>query len=680
MPDKSGSRSATASASIPYGMLQRGTWSSTRIEFKDEPTTLTWLDPALLPHVGRIYAVSVVPMTGDGRVVMAQLQRGVEIPGGKVEAEDADLEATARRETWEEACVMLGSLRLIQLIRFEQGEAEPRYVASYAGEVTNIAPFVKGNESLGRLLVSRRQYVAVFGFGSITDRRRLMIQASAALFRTDKTDTDRRPVPADQAADEAPKSMAITGDRRRAGSEDRMLGEIFFPDGCLFAPSDDAVPNRGPGHHRPGTGTLMDSPIVEPSKQSETVFHLPLPPELTDRGTCPFDPPKALAELSAQGKIQRVDMTDGDAAWLVTGHQEARTLLADPRLSSDRRRNPSLQRRITPELHAKLFNEKSRAGSFINMDPPEHTRYRKLLVGQFTPRRMRQLAPRIREIVTERIDTMIAKGSAADLVQDFALPVPSLVICELLGVRYDDRSEFERRTAQVMNVTIPAEDYLRIRAELQQFLRELVQEKRRNPTDDLLSGLVHSRSEPALTDDELAGMTKLILVAGHETTANMLALGAFALLENESQFRQLKDEPALIDGAIEELLRYLSVVQHMGFVRTTLADIEIDGQVIPKDSIVVVSVAEANRDSRQYQSPAVLDVTRPRQPHLAFGHGIHQCFGQQLARMEMAIGFTELLRRIPTLRLAVPAAAVPLRSNMVVYGVYELPVTWDSAE
>jgi 8-oxo-dGTP pyrophosphatase MutT (NUDIX family) len=185
IPEKSGTRAVTTagapSAGILDEMLRRGTWSSTRIEFKGVPTDLTWLDPALLPYVGRIYAVSVVPLTSDGRVVMVRLGRGVEIPGGEVEAGDADLEETARREALEEACVVLGSLRLIQLVRHDRCGMEPRYVVIYAGEVTKMGPFVKDNESLGRLLVSRREYVTVFGAGSITDRNRLMVQAEEAL-------------------------------------------------------------------------------------------------------------------------------------------------------------------------------------------------------------------------------------------------------------------------------------------------------------------------------------------------------------------------------------------------------------------------------------------------------------------------------------------------------------------
>jgi cytochrome P450 len=400
------------------------------------------------------------------------------------------------------------------------------------------------------------------------------------------------------------------------------------------------------------------------------------PPELTERGKCPFDPPPGLAELSAQAQVQRVDLTDGEVVWLVTGHEEGRGVLSDPRLSADRSRNPDVMRRVPEELREQLFSKKARAGSFITMDAPEHTRYRRLLTGQFTVRRMKDLGARVEEIVTERLDAMIAKGPTADLVQDFALPVPSLVICELLGVSYGDRRDFQEKTAKLLSLNVPLEEITAALADLRQFMLELVQEKRRTPADDMLSGLIHSGAEPALDDDELVGIANLLLIAGHETTANMLALGTFALLEHREQFEALRADPSLIDGAVEELLRYLSIV-HMGVSRTALEDVEIGGQVIPAGSLVMVSVPEANRDSRHFDAPGELDVTRKRRSHLAFGHGIHQCLGQQLARVEMTVGFTELLRRLPTLRLAVPAAEVPMRSDMAIYGVHELPVTWD---
>jgi len=211
---------------------------------------------------------------------------------------------------------------------------------------------------------------------------------------------------------------------------------------------------------------------------------------------------------------------------------------------------------------------------------------------------------------------------------------------------------------------------------LREFMRNLIAHKRSNPGDDLISGLIHhSGADPELTDDELVNIANLLLVAGHETTANMLALGTFALLEQPEQLAVLRADPALIDGAIEELLRWLSIV-HLGLFRFTTEDVEVAGQRIPAGSTVVVSLLVANRDGSQWPQAGALDLGRTRGPHLAFGHGVHQCLGQQLARVEMTVGFTQLLRRLPGLRLAVPASRIPLRTDMFVYGVRSLPVSW----
>jgi cytochrome P450 len=401
---------------------------------------------------------------------------------------------------------------------------------------------------------------------------------------------------------------------------------------------------------------------------------VPLPPEFTRRDADPFAPPEALVRLGARGPVHRITMLDGDPVWVVTDHELARTLLADLRLSSDRFGSKRVLDKLPEQVRARMTDVRARAGSFITMDPPAHTRYRKLLTGQFTVRRMRQLAPRIERIVTDHLDAMIAAGPGADLVRAFALPVPSLVICELLGVEYGDRAEFQERTAMLLRLDLPVEEVMRLADGLRAFMRGLVLSKRAEATDYMLCGLIEA--DPTLTDDELVGIAGLLLVAGHETTANMLALGTFALLEHPDQLAALRADPTLVGGAVEELLRYLSIV-HLGLIRTTREEVEIEGEVVPADSTVLLSVPATNRDPRVYDNPDALDVTRARGSHLAFGHGVHQCLGQQLARVEMTVGFTELLRRLPGLRLAVPAAEVPMRGDMLIYGVHALPVTWD---
>jgi cytochrome P450 len=404
---------------------------------------------------------------------------------------------------------------------------------------------------------------------------------------------------------------------------------------------------------------------------------VPLPPELVARGRCPFDPPAALARMGQQSTVSPVTLLNGRTVWMVTGFDQARAVLSDRRFSSDRFRHGSLLGQVPKEVREQLLDERSRAGSFLAMDPPEHTRYRRLLTGRFSARRMRLLTPRIEEIVTEHIDAMLAAGTSADLVAAFALPVPSLVICELLGVPYAERGEFQHRTAMMLRLGTPIEDFLRVRGAMRQFMRRLVSAKRNQPTDDLLSELIHSDADPALTDDELVNIANLLLIAGHETTANMLALGIFALLEHPAQLHALRADPSLINSAVEELLRYLSIV-HLGLTRVTVQPVTLDGHDIPAGATVRICLSQANRDPEHWANPDRLDISRAPRPHLAFGHGVHQCLGQQLARTELTIGFTQLLRRLPGLRLAIPAQEVPLRTDMLIFGVHALPVHWDN--
>jgi cytochrome P450 len=407
----------------------------------------------------------------------------------------------------------------------------------------------------------------------------------------------------------------------------------------------------------------------------------PLPPEMVDRRGCPFDPPAGLDRLHEKGTVSPVTLLNGEPIWVITGFEEARAAFADPRFSSDKLRHQDAMqvRPGTPPGAGMLpAGAPRRDGLFIFMDPPEHTRLRRLLIGQFTVRRMRALESRITEIAVEHIEAMRAAGTGADLVRSFALPLPSLVICELLGVDYADRALFQERAAVLLRLTTSDEERLRVTGEFRAFMRELVAGKRATPGDDLLSGLVHADTDPPLTDDELVDVATVLLTAGHETTANMLALGTFALLENPDQLAALRADPTLIDSAVEELLRYLSIL-HLGLTRIVTEDVEIGGVELAAGSTVLLSIPEANRDEQHWPDPARLDLARPRGAHLAFGHGIHQCLGQQLARVEMRVGYTELLARLPGLRLAVPAAEVPLRTDMVVFGVHELPVTWSTS-
>ncbi|WP_432012996.1 cytochrome P450 [Streptomyces cucumeris] len=391
---------------------------------------------------------------------------------------------------------------------------------------------------------------------------------------------------------------------------------------------------------------------------------------------CPFDPPEEYAGLREEGRATPLAFPDGKVGWLLTRYEDVQALLADERFSADRRRASSPVRSLPIRE-----DDSRRVGSFLGMDPPEHTRYRRLLARWFTVRRMRGLLPDIEEIVTSRLDAMERGGPPADLVAAFARPVPSLVICQLLGVPYEDRADFQRWTFTLFGIDREEAELFAARDALWEYMRELVAAKRRRPDDALLSGLVHGADTAAdgdapLTDDELTGVGLLLLVAGHETTANMLGLGTYALLSHPGQAALVRERPELADHAVEELLRYLTIAQ-FGTIRTAREDVGIAGVRVRAGETVVGSLAAANRDPSHFPGPDDLDITRDAGQHLAFGHGMHQCLGQHLARMEMRTAFPALLRRFPALRLAVPPDQVPLRDDMLVYGVHRLPVTWD---
>jgi cytochrome P450 len=384
---------------------------------------------------------------------------------------------------------------------------------------------------------------------------------------------------------------------------------------------------------------------------------------------CPFDPPAELVRLRTERPITRLAFPDGHVGWLVTAYAAARVVLTDPRFST----RPDLKHPALAVVARPGGARKPPApGWYPNMDPPEHTRYRRLLTGQFTVRRLKQLEARISEITAERLDAMAAAGPPVDLVQAFALPVPSLVICELLGVPYADHVFFEEQTTTMVNLDNTQEQVSAALGELAAYLGGLVGEKRSRSTDDLLGGLV---TDTELTDEELTNIALGLLVAGHETTANMIALGTFALLEHPEQLAALRADP---ENAVEELLRYLTIV-HLGApLRAALEDVELDSQLIRAGETVVLGLPAANRDPAMFPNGDTLRLDRPEaRRHLAFGHGVHQCLGQQLARVELRIAYRALFDRFPTLRLAVPAVEVRLRENAMAYGVWQLPVTWD---
>lgn len=402
---------------------------------------------------------------------------------------------------------------------------------------------------------------------------------------------------------------------------------------------------------------------------SQTV---PIPHGLPmDRDASPFDPPSQITRLRNARPVSPMVFPDGHQGWLVTGYEAVRQLLADTRFSSRQDIGILHMPYETPGMPAPTEPSPQMPGVFVAMDPPDHTRLRRKLIGAFTVKRMKQLEEHIIDTAERQLDELARLTPPVDLVTHFALPVPSLVICELLGVPYADRETFQANSAKFLEKDITLEDKMAAVGGLTTYLAELVTRKRAEPSEDILSDLA---GDEDLSIEELVGIGFMLLLAGHETTANMLALGTFALLEHPEQLAELRADPDLVPDAVEELMRYLSVADI--FFRYAADDIELGGETINKGSTVIVSLLAANHDPKRFDNPDTLDIHRKARGHLSFGHGVHQCLGQQLARIEMRAGFAGLLRRFPTLKLAIPASEVRLKTDMNIYGVHELPVTW----
>jgi cytochrome P450 len=388
-----------------------------------------------------------------------------------------------------------------------------------------------------------------------------------------------------------------------------------------------------------------------------------------------FDPTPQLREIRETEGVRVITSAFGMSAYLVTRHEDVKTVLSDHTRFSNTR-PPGFVVPGAPPIDEDE-QARSRAGNLLGLDPPEHQRLRRMLTPEFTLRRMRRLQPRIAEIVDAQLDALAAARdgeASADLVQHFALPIPSLVICELLGVPYADRDDFQRRSARQLDLSIPIPERIELAREGRAYMGSLVAGARTNPGDDILGMLVREHGAE-LTDDELVGIAGLLLLAGHETTSNMLALGTLALLRHPEQLAAVREDPDAVAPAVEELLRWLSIV-HTAIPRITTTDVEIAGVSIPAWQLVFASLPSGNRDDEFIERPEVFDITRGAMGHLAFGHGVHHCLGAPLARMEMQIAFPALLRRFPTLAPAGEFDDVPFRSFHFIYGLKSLEVTW----
>ncbi|GLY68964.1 cytochrome P450 [Amycolatopsis taiwanensis] len=382
-----------------------------------------------------------------------------------------------------------------------------------------------------------------------------------------------------------------------------------------------------------------------------------------------LDPPPKLSELRAECPVSRLTYADGHIGWLVTSFEMARAVLQDARFSS----RPDLRHSA---VHQVLGDgqppEEDVPGMFVGMDPPEHTRYRKLITGELNVRRMRLLEPKIEQTALKLIEEMRAGGNTADLVSAYASPLPSLVICELLGVSYQGWLKIRPVSEKMLRTDSSAEEVKQCFADIFAYLAEVVAAKHIEPADDLISGLV---ALDELSDVEITAIAFQLFTAGHETTMNMLSLGTYTLLTDPQQLAALRADFSLLDGALEELLRFLTVIQ-FGISRAALEDVDLGGVTVRAGESVTISLPAANRDPARFPDPDRLDLMRPASSNVAFGFGVHQCVAQQLARAEMRIGFRTLLQQFPALRLAIPRDEVEMRDGAIVYGAKSLPVAW----
>lgn len=385
-----------------------------------------------------------------------------------------------------------------------------------------------------------------------------------------------------------------------------------------------------------------------------------------------FDPTPELRQIREDSGVSVTTNAFGMRSYLATRHEDIKAMLADHERFSNRRPTEMVAA-SAPEMTAEELAN-AHVGNLLGLDPPEHQRLRRMLTAEFTIRRINRLQPRIVEIVDQHLDAMQTAGPPIDLVSHFALPIPSLVICELLGVPYEDRDDFQRRSNRQLDFSAPIPERVELQRQSREYMRSLVRRARRDPGEDILGMLIREHGTE-LTDDELVGVAGLLLLAGHETTANMIGLGTLALLRHPDQLAAVRDDPDAVGPAIEELLRWLSIVQN-AIARVTTTDVEIAGVHIPAGQLVLASLPSGNRDPEFIDAPDTLDIRRGAAGHLAFGHGVHHCLGAPLARMEMRIAFPALLRRFPTLALAEPFEDVQFRSFHFIYGLKALEVKW----
>jgi cytochrome P450 len=412
------------------------------------------------------------------------------------------------------------------------------------------------------------------------------------------------------------------------------------------------------------------APAADPGAAGACPYS-PLPEPLATpaaRATCPFDPPPAYQQARRERPVTRTTLWDGSSCWLITRHDDIRHTLRDDRFSADAAR-PGF-----PFLTAGRKALTTDQPTFIRMDDPEHARLRRMLTADFMIRKVESMRPQVQQLADDLLDAMTKGRQEADFVADFALPLPSVVICLLLGVPYTDHEFFQQCSSAILRTESTPEEVVAAQNELLAYLRDLTRAKRRSPDDAILSRVAEQSD---LTDDDIARMGRLLLVAGHETTANMTALGILALLRNPGELARMRDAgPTEVQAAVEELLRYLTIIQS-GVARVATEDVTVGDTLIRAGEGVLCMLSAGNRDEEVFPDADRLDLARPgSRRHLAFGFGVHQCLGQPLARLELQVALPTVLRRLPGLRLAVPFEDVRYRNEALILGVHELPVAW----
>jgi cytochrome P450 len=395
----------------------------------------------------------------------------------------------------------------------------------------------------------------------------------------------------------------------------------------------------------------------------------------------PFDrsvtePPAEYAQFRSHRRLAKVQLWDGAVVWLATHYEDVRAILGDTRFSAD----ASIQG--YPALsESRAAYVKTQPPLFVRMDPPDHTRLRRMLTKDFTNAHIQTLRPAIQEIVDRLIDDMLAGPNPTDFFEQFALPLPSIVMTRILGLPYEEHTYFQERSSTKIRLTSSPVDTVQANQELRDYVLAAIKEKEKDPEahNDLLGRLIIDQIRPGnLSYSEAVGIVELLLQAGHETTANMTTMGLLSLFQNPEVFKTLVETESAphIRQATEEMLRYHTIVQFVG-ARVAREDVQIAGETVRAGDGILAMINAANRDPEKFKEPDEFNIYRSMMPpHVAFGFGIHQCLGQPLARLEMEIVFNTLPKRIPKLKLAVPESTLEFKREVLVHGLTSLPVTW----